>query len=83
MLWPSIDALTIGELAQGVDDDLGDERRDRELRAGRLEFGLLLFAQRADAAEIYLVDRVDVRRGVRAEHHVLGDLPRITLIGTT
>ena len=75
MLSPSIEALTIGNCAERVDDDLGDERRVGQLRAGRAR--TRPSSSRAAAltrAEVHLEHRVHVRRGVRAEHHVLGDL---------
>ncbi len=60
--------------AQAVDRRLGDERREGELRALALVVVLLGLADLVDAAVVDLEHRVDVRRGVLAEHHVLGDL---------
>ena len=75
MLWPSTEALTIGNWRSASTIDLGDERGERQLGAGRFVLRLLPLAQRRDPPEVDLVDRVDVRRRLRAEHHVLGDLP--------
>jgi hypothetical protein len=63
------------ELAQRVDNRFRDERGEGEPRARRFVLRPVLVPQRGDPAEVHLVDRVDVRRGVRAEHHVLGNLP--------
>ena len=60
--------------AQAIDRGLGDERREGELGAGALVLVLLRLADLVDAAVVHLEHRVDVRRGVLAEHHVLGDL---------
>src|SRR5688572_33047450 len=42
------------------------------LRAGALVVVLLRLAQLIDLRIVHLEDRVDVRRGALAEHHVLG-----------
>ena len=75
MLSPSIDALTSGNCAERVDRRLGDERGVSQLGAGcaRTRLSSSRGAAPGDA-KFDLVDRVHVRRGVRAEHHVLGDL---------
>ena len=74
MLSPSIDALTSGNCAQRVDDHLRDERRVGQLRAAALVLAPSSCRAAAPRGGSHFVHRIHVRRGVRADHHVLGDL---------
>ena len=74
MLSPSIEALTIGNWRSASTITLA-------MNAVKVSFApaasnsAFFFSRSALTREVHLVDRVDVRRGVRAQHHVLGDLP--------
>src|SRR5918995_998949 len=61
-------------LAQAIDHDLRDERRERELRAHALVFVLLGLANLVDARVADLEHRIDVSGRAPAHDHVLGDL---------
>ena len=66
--------VDIRELAQRIDNHFGDEARVGELRARRFVVRFALLAKCRDPPEVDLVDGIHVRGGLRAQHHVLGDL---------
>ena len=74
MLSPSIEALTIGNWRSASTTALAMNAVNVSFAPAASYSALCFSRSAADPAEVHLVHRVDVRRRVRAEHHVLGDL---------